>query len=371
MGRTAILFAAAAIAFAPARAQSPISYEVGVNGNFTKFEKVTTLDNGLGLGVNLGTNVLPRLSVDLSSDRASNKSARTGNSLGIVNHRIDLIYNHPIADQWRLMLGNGWTGTHFDGDKTKNEYDSGLNALVGLRYCVNNDWSWTGQAIADFKDPADQAPSFSKTTTWTGRIGLVRAFGKNRAKGPCVNSTPAPLPAPPPPAQRTAPAPAPAPTSAPTAPAPAPQQQRAAPAPAPAPSAAPSAAPTPAPPAATPAATAAPRALMRFSPVYFAFDKTVLTKASKDTLDGVVRFMNANSGAKVEVTGYTDDRGNDDYNSRLGARRAMTVKRYLVSKGVIGSRIMTSTKGESDPAESNSTEAGRGKNRRAVAVEIR
>ena len=110
---------------------------------------------------------------------------------------------------------------------------------------------------------------------------------------------------------------------------------------------------------------------MRFSPVYFAFDKTVLTKASKDTLDGVVRFMNANSGAKVEVTGYTDDRGNDDYNSRLGARRAMTVKRYLVSKRVIGSRIMTSTKGESDPAESNSTEAGRAKNRRAVAVEIR
>ena len=81
--------------------------------------------------------------------------------------------------------------------------------------------------------------------------------------------------------------------------------------------------------------------------------------------------MNANSGAKVEVTGYTDDRGNDDYNSRLGARRATVVRDYLVSKGVTGSRIMTSTKGESDPADSNSTEAGRAKNRRAVALELR
>ena len=110
---------------------------------------------------------------------------------------------------------------------------------------------------------------------------------------------------------------------------------------------------------------------MTFSPVYFAFDKTVLSKASNDTLDGVVRFMNANAGAKVEVTGYTDDRGNDDYNSRLGARRATVVKNYLVSKGVNESRIMTSTKGESDPAESNATEGGRAKNRRAVAIEVR
>ena len=110
---------------------------------------------------------------------------------------------------------------------------------------------------------------------------------------------------------------------------------------------------------------------MKFSPVYFAFDKAVLSKASKDTLDGVVRFMNANPGARAEVTGYTDDRGNDDYNSRLGARRATVLKDYLVSKGVSANRIMTSTKGESDPAEPNLTEAGRAKNRRAVAVEIR
>ena len=111
--------------------------------------------------------------------------------------------------------------------------------------------------------------------------------------------------------------------------------------------------------------------LFRSAPVYFAFDKSALSKASKDTLDGVVKFLNANSAANVLVTGYTDDRGSDDYNAKLGARRATVVKDYLVSKGITASRIQTATKGEADPAESNATAEGRAKNRRAVAVEMR
>ena len=110
---------------------------------------------------------------------------------------------------------------------------------------------------------------------------------------------------------------------------------------------------------------------MTFSPVYFAFDKVNLSKVATDSLDAVVRFMNANSNARIQVTGYTDNRGTDDYNARLGARRATVVKDYLVSKGVSAGRIETMTKGESDPAESNDTESGRAKNRRAVAVEVR
>ena len=110
---------------------------------------------------------------------------------------------------------------------------------------------------------------------------------------------------------------------------------------------------------------------MSFAPVYFDFDRATLSRASRDTLDAVVRFMNANPGASVQVTGYTDDRGDEVYNTRLGARRAVAVRAYLVSKGIAAARITTATRGESDPAESNATPAGRAKNRRAVAVEIR
>ena len=110
---------------------------------------------------------------------------------------------------------------------------------------------------------------------------------------------------------------------------------------------------------------------MTFSAVYFEFNDAGLSRASRDTLDGVVRFMNANASASVQVVGHTDDVGSDDFNSRLGERRATAVKDYLVSKGVAAGRITTMTRGESEPAESNATDAGRARNRRAVAVEVR
>lgn len=110
---------------------------------------------------------------------------------------------------------------------------------------------------------------------------------------------------------------------------------------------------------------------MTFSPVHFSFDRVDLSNAAKDRLDGIARFMTDNSNARITVTGYTDSRGDDGYNARLGARRATVVKDYLVSRGTNASRIETMTKGEADPAASNDTPAGRAHNRRAVAVELR
>jgi outer membrane protein OmpA-like peptidoglycan-associated protein len=358
MKRYRSLLAASLLSAAVAQAQSPFSYEAGINANLTKYDAVTKLNTGLGIGGNLGTFVLRNLSIDLSTDFAPNKSAISGRTLLIQNNRADLIYNFPLSGKWKGMLGGGWTGTHFGGDKDDDEYDSGFNGLVGLRYCTSENWSWTGSLIGDYKDPADQAPAFSKSLAWTVRVGLVRAFGKNRSKHPCTAGEA--LPPPPPPARTPAPAQQPAaqppaqqPPAAPPAqpqPQPQPQQQPARQQPAPAP---------------------APRALMTFDPIYFDFDRSILTPAAREILDGIVRFMNANSGSNVQVTGYTDDRGNDDYNSRLGARRATVAKDYLVSKGIAANRITTATRGELDPAESNATDAGRAKNRRAVAVEIR
>jgi OOP family OmpA-OmpF porin len=46
--------------------------------------------------------------------------------------------------------------------------------------------------------------------------------------------------------------------------------------------------------------------------------------------------------------------------------RAMSVKSYLVSKGVDASRMTTESKGEADPIASNSTAEGRQQNRRVV-----
>ena len=94
------------------------------------------------------------------------------------------------------------------------------------------------------------------------------------------------------------------------------------------------------------------------------FNKSDLKPQGKATLDKIARDL---SKIKLEViiaVGNTDSVGTDAYNMALGQRRAQSVKTYLTSKGVDGSRIYTESKGKSNPVASNATEEGRAKNRR-------
>ena len=94
------------------------------------------------------------------------------------------------------------------------------------------------------------------------------------------------------------------------------------------------------------------------------FDKATLKPEGKATLDKIAADL---SKIKLEViiaVGNTDSIGTDAYNMALGQRRAQSVKAYLVSKGVDGSRIYTESKGKSNPVASNATAEGRAKNRR-------
>ena len=65
--------------------------------------------------------------------------------------------------------------------------------------------------------------------------------------------------------------------------------------------------------------------------------------------DLVIGFNSIRFDYKV-LQGYTDERGTEEYNLALGERRANSVKRYLESLGVPGSRIDTVSFGEADPA---------------------
>lgn len=94
------------------------------------------------------------------------------------------------------------------------------------------------------------------------------------------------------------------------------------------------------------------------------FDKATLKAEGMATLDKIAKDL---SKIKLEViiaVGNTDSVGTDAYNMALGQRRAQSVKAYLVSKGVDGSRIYTESKGKSNPVASNATAEGRAKNRR-------
>lgn len=94
------------------------------------------------------------------------------------------------------------------------------------------------------------------------------------------------------------------------------------------------------------------------------FDKATLKAEGKATLDKIARDLGKIKLEVIIAVGNTDSVGSDAYNMALGQRRAASVKAYLVSKGVDGSRIYTESKGKSNPVANNATADGRAKNRR-------
>lgn len=102
--------------------------------------------------------------------------------------------------------------------------------------------------------------------------------------------------------------------------------------------------------------------------VNFDYDKSTLQAAGRPILDEAATVLGENPSMTVEIRGYTDSRGSDAYNMGLSGRRAETVRKYLVSRGVAADRLTTRGFGESDPVATNDTAEGRAQNRRVELV---
>lgn len=83
--------------------------------------------------------------------------------------------------------------------------------------------------------------------------------------------------------------------------------------------------------------------------VYFAFNRFDLNSTSQDTLRRQATWLTQNPSAVVRVAGNCDERGTREYNLALGARRANSVKDFLVSLGVDQGRIETISYGKEQP----------------------
>jgi len=103
--------------------------------------------------------------------------------------------------------------------------------------------------------------------------------------------------------------------------------------------------------------------------VLFAFNKATLDDKAKATLDSIASSVSGlRTGYMLELQGYTDARGSEQYNIGLSQRRAEAVERYLVSKQVPLFRISIVGLGKDNPVADNKNEQGRTQNRR---VEVR
>lgn len=98
--------------------------------------------------------------------------------------------------------------------------------------------------------------------------------------------------------------------------------------------------------------------------VAFEFDSSKLTHEARLVLDNVVAGLSAQPSVSVEIAGHTDSLGTQAYNLQLSQARAASVRNFLVSRGIDGSRLRSEGYGEFNPIDDNNTEEGRARNRR-------
>ncbi len=106
------------------------------------------------------------------------------------------------------------------------------------------------------------------------------------------------------------------------------------------------------------------------STLLFDTDSASLQPGAFDRLRSFARTLNNYPKSDVIIKGHTDNVGAGDYNQSLSEKRADRVRTFMISEGVAPARITAIGYGESLPVATNSTESGRGQNRR-VEVEIR
>ena len=102
--------------------------------------------------------------------------------------------------------------------------------------------------------------------------------------------------------------------------------------------------------------------------VYFDYSSAAITGSTRDTLNGNAEYLKTNAAVKVQVEGHCDERGSVQFNLALGEKRAKSVRDYLVSQGIAGSRISVISLGKEKPVSFGHDEESWSKNRRGNFV---
>jgi len=102
--------------------------------------------------------------------------------------------------------------------------------------------------------------------------------------------------------------------------------------------------------------------------VYFDFDKSDIRADAQTILTGQANWLRRWPEVKVRIEGNCDERGTREYNFALGARRAESVRQFLVDHGVAAGRIATISYGKEKPIDPGTGEDAWGRNRNGHTV---
>jgi len=102
--------------------------------------------------------------------------------------------------------------------------------------------------------------------------------------------------------------------------------------------------------------------------VFFDTDSSELSPQARATLDKQAQWLNQYGRYYFTIEGHADERGTREYNIALGARRAQTVRDYLISRGIAAQRMHTISYGKERPVALCNDISCWSQNRRAVTV---
>ncbi len=110
------------------------------------------------------------------------------------------------------------------------------------------------------------------------------------------------------------------------------------------------------------------RAMFAGETVYFEYDRANVKASEADKVKKVAEFLKGNPLHDLAVEGHCDERGTEEYNRALGERRALAVREALVSLGISGSRVTTTSFGEDQPSDPGHDDSAWSKNRRGEFI---
>ena len=99
--------------------------------------------------------------------------------------------------------------------------------------------------------------------------------------------------------------------------------------------------------------------------VYFELNADQVSGEGRGVLDNQAQWLQRYPNVMVRIEGNCDERGTREYNLALGARRAQSVKSYLVSRGISPARIATISYGKERPTDTGTGEDAYAHNRNA------